>query len=323
MNVSYYQYKLKEFKKLGLLYTFKSLALFFLRRIAGWINRNRLVVEVRYGFFPRIRKYFLFYQAQSGLLELPKSRLIQKVREFWYLNEPGCFNLDSEFISRKEIYTYGGPNPFFKCPICQKSEWLSRVKQRNLFISHSCPEAEKCKILCSRQGNELWTHFHQNFDFSLGINPNLPAPKGLLILPKDKNPLSSTYHRFLSPGAFQLMHVLRRRLAYTCQVDLMDKPFNINWRNYDFVFTVNIGRNQKFTRPNIPLILYSHDFWDRNCNYQWVIDWIKPDVLLTPYPTQWREYFKIPSTTKIVFYPFFESTFFIRPNLENKKLIYW
>jgi hypothetical protein len=82
----------------------------------------------------------------------------------------------------------------------------------------------------------------------------------------------------------------------------------------------NEGNNFKFPRPNIPVILYGHDFWEKRAGYQWVIDWLKPDIFLTSYPTQWQENFRFPAQTKIAFYPLFPSSFFTRPNLGEKKL---
>jgi hypothetical protein len=62
-----------------------------------------------------------------------------------------------------------------------------------------------------------------------------------------------------------------------------------------------------------------HDLWLDDAGYQWVIDWLKPDVLLVPYPTPWRENIRLPSQTRVVFSPFAPSLFFTRPNLNWAK----
>jgi hypothetical protein len=317
-------YKLNLLKRTlrdrGFIFSVKRVVLFLFRPLARLIKRSEFSVNFFYGIFPGFVGKIFPFTFSSGLVRFPASELANKVRYFWYSNIPGEFDLAGEKISRKDIFNYGGPNPKFICKICQKSEWLSRVRQKNLFIPHSCDQAKECEFLCSKQGDELWTNLHQNFDFSIGCDKNIPAPKCLCIMPQDKNSSVRThYQRFLNPGCDQMMLVLRRRLAVFCQVDLVYYPKNINWDDYDFVFTQNISSNQKFSRPQIPVILYGHDFWPlEDKGYQWMIDWSKPDVLLTPYPTQWKDNYKISSDTKIIFYPFFDSLFFARPNLSDK-----
>jgi len=197
------------------------------------------------------------------------------------------------------------------CPICQKSEWLSRVKQKNLFVPHNCPEAKECQDLCSKQGNRLWAHFHQNFNFLVGCDSELPAPKCL-------------YTNFHNPETFLKLRlepvqpILRRQLALSCQADIVNNP--ADWKEYDFMYMYLTGLKKKFSRPKIPIVAWGHDFWGEGRFYQWVLNWLKPDILLTSYPSQWQERFKIPSSTKIVFRPLFPSMFFTSPNLGDKKL---
>ena len=67
--------------------------------------------------------------------------------------------------------------------------------------------------------------------------------------------------------------------------------------------------------------MVGYDYWPKqDKGRQRAIDWLKPDVFLTPDPTPWKENFKIPSETKVVFYPLFDSLFFARPNLTEKEL---
>ena len=320
--ISKWHLLLAESKEGGIGYALKRISGFLFRPLNKLIQRSHFLIEIRYGLFPRVLKVIAFSLAGTDLFKLPQSKLTKRVRKFWYSNVPGNFDLDGERISRKDIFTYGGPNSKFTCPICQKSEWLSRVKQKNLFIPHFCTEAEKCKILCSRQGDELWTNLHQNFDFSIGCDSDLPAPKCLCITPKDEQTIAGGFlRRFQMPGCDQWMLNFRRRLAFVYQIDIVRYPIGINWNNYDFIFVQNVGANQKFPRPPIPIIMYVHDFWVLgNKGFQWMIDWLRPDILLTPCPIQSKENFRIPNQTKVVFYPIFDSLFFARPNLTEKKL---
>jgi hypothetical protein len=300
-----------DLKEGGVIHGLKRIISFLFRPLTNSIKRNRLLIEIFYGAIPRIGFLIRRYPA---LVKFPQTELVKNVRKFWYSNESGNFNLDGEEITRGDIFLYGGPNPKFTCPICQKSEWLSRIRQKNLFIPHLCPQAKESQDLCQKQGDELWTHFHQNFNFSIGCDPNLPAPKGLCIIHRAKE-------NFLNPPPDIWIVVARRRFAYACQIDVVDRPIGINWSNYDFLFIINDGNNQKFSRPDIPIIMYGHDFWPlENKSFQWVIDWLKPDFFLNPYPGEWQKYYKFPSQTKIIFYPFFDSLFFTRPNLGEKAL---
>ena len=96
----------------------------------------------------------------------PQTDLVRETRQFWFDNVPGTMNVDGHAITRQDIQTYGGPNPWLTHPRSQNMEWLSRVLQKNLFEPHESPDEAICKILCERQGDELWTHQHQNFDFA-------------------------------------------------------------------------------------------------------------------------------------------------------------
>lgn len=316
LNKSYKLYIFKKnLKEKGLYFTFKEKVIpCLLRPFLGIIKRNRFLIEVFYGVLPNLRKKIPIFRANSRMVKIPKSQLVEEVRKFWYSNTPGNFNLDGEMITRQDIFIYGGPNPFLSCPVCQKSEWLSRVRQKNLYLPHFCQDSKKCQILCSRQGNDLWTHFHQNFGFSIGCDQNLPAPKCLYIS-YDKS------EDMLSPRSAYRDLVFRRQMAYVGQVDPVFEPVDINFQNYDFLYVFHSSSIRKFPRPNLPIILYGHDFWPlEDKSLQWGIDWLKPDILLTSYPGPWKEYFKIPKETKVVFSPLFESSFFARPNLEKKNL---
>lgn len=296
----------------GVIWTLKLFLSFFFRPIENLIQKNEFLLNLRYGFLPNLISSF--YEPKPRVLKITSTQLMERVREFWYSNIPGDFDLGGEKISRRDIFIYGGPNPEFTCKICQKYEWLSRIRQKNLFLPHSCPYSKKCEDLCKKQGNELWTHYHQNFDFSIGCNFNLNTPKGLFLIPNFS-------YRNLTPRCDLGFLVSLRRFAYAFQRDIIKRPVNIDWQKYDFLWVFIDLFGQKFSRPNIPVILYGHDFWPvPNRLYQWVIDWIKPDVFLTSYPSQWKQCFKFPSKTKVAFYPLFPSMFFTRSNLKEKTI---
>ena len=253
----------------------------------------------------------------NKMIKSPQNELVKRVRKFWYSNTEGDFDLNGEKISRKDIFTYGGPNPKFTCPICQQCEWLSRIKQRHLFKVHLCPQAYECQTMCSHQGNDLWTHHHQNFDFMFGCDSTLPAPKCLYL----NDVPTKNYKRFTTPRCDLGERIFKRQWAYSCQLDMVQKIVDINWSDYDVLFVDITGCRQTFPRPNIPIILYGHDYWGYNRNeFQKIIDWLQPDVFMTSYPSQWKEKFTFPSSTRIVFYPLIASDFFNRPNLTNKEI---
>jgi hypothetical protein len=305
----------RELKEKGLFYGLKRLTGVLIRPITNFTKQKRFLIELFHGFFARIKFVIPIYSNKFGLVKFPQTGLVKEVRQFWYSNLPDSFDLGGEKIRRREIFLYGGPNPKFSCSICQKAEWLSRIRQKNLFTPHSCPQAKECEDLCQRQGNDLWSHYHQNFDFSIGCDSNLPAPKLIYCLG------TKTKKYFFEPGCDNFLLLLRRRLAFTCQVEVTDNPFKVNWSNYDLAWVGNLRDIPKFPRPNIPVILYGHDFWFPDDKiYQWVIDWLKPDIFLSVCPGPWQENFRLPAQTKIVFYPFFDSLFFARPNLTKKEL---
>jgi len=243
--------------------------------------------------------------------------LLQSVRKFWYNNEPGTFEVDGQKITRQQIQVYGGPNPEFNdCPICQRCEWLSRVLQRNLFKPHGCPTAGKCHELCGRQGDELWTHYHQNFFFSLGCDSALNAPKCLLFFPKKLK--SRMGQRFWQNVCDPWALVLKRQLAQVCQVDVVDTLDGVEWDKYDFMYYQNAQGLPVFDRPPIPQVAYGHDVWKGDL--QAALTWLKPEVLLTHMTDIWKARYDIPKETKVMFYLPTTSTFFQRSNLGAKRL---
>lgn len=246
-----------------------------------------------------------------------KMSLLSAVRKFWYNNTPGVFRVGDYQITRKEIQTYGGPAPeLYDCDVCQVSEWVSRTRQMLLYTSHSCATSGRCKYLCKRQDRERWTHYHQNFWFSVGVNPNLHAPKGILIAqPAGKQ-------RYLSAHCCDHSIInLRRMFTQACQIEVVSTPMEIDWSRYDFAYIVNAGKKPFLSsRPTIPTILYGHDHWKRHADYQMVISRLQPDYFLTPYPQSWKALYQFPAHTKIRFQCLSPSNFFARPNLGRKKI---
>jgi len=245
--------------------------------------------------------------------------LIADVRKCWYNNEGNIIVNDYE-ITRMDIFTYGGPSILFKdCPICQSAEWLSRITQSNCYTPHECPTSALCEVRCSHQGDELWTHHHQDFSFMHGNDPKLKAPRGLFVL----NPCLQK--RFLYPPTCDTWaKCLQRQFAMTCQLDYVtDKTIisRVNWDNYDFLFIFNGDGLPQFPRPPIPIIIYGQDHWKHPLEfYQNHINHFKPDFLLTPFVSLWSQHFTFPDRTEIWLYPLFASQFFTRPNIKRKTL---
>lgn len=163
--------------------------------------------------------------------------LSQLVREFWYKNTPGTYKLGDHEVTRQQIQKYGGPIVTYNsCQVCQRMEWLSRVTQQNLFDeNHECRHAKNCRDICRRQGDELWTHYHQNFWFGQGLDPRLPAPKVACIFRRGKLG-ARLYHRYFRYVCDQWMKVLSRQLAQACQIEIFDDAEKIRWDAYDFLF---------------------------------------------------------------------------------------
>lgn len=244
--------------------------------------------------------------------------LIQDVREFWYNNTPGPFFVGSYAISRQDVHTYGGPDPFYdNCVICQRTEWLSRIKQQDLHEEHKCPTALDSCGLCLVQGEELLTHYHQTFSYSCTCDPLLPAPKILCFFPvvdPRYESAASLWKRYFAHTCDQWMINLRRGFAQAGQVTVVSDLKNVDWSRFDVLFLPIMGYGVPSSRPPIPIILYGHDLWGHN--YQADIDALQPNVFLTPYPEPWQSNYSFSSETKMVFYPQPASQFFTRPNTD-------
>jgi len=236
--------------------------------------------------------------------------LKDEVRSFWYNNVPGSIH----GVSRQEIQLYGGPsNKYDGCEMCQRSEWFSRIYQKNTFEEHKCGTSVECKGVCALQGKEEWVHRHHDFTFSLGIDQGLPAPKCLFLFPYA--PEGEVHARFTSIGCDHWMLNLRRQLAQTCQVGIRGpRPTDCN--EFDFALVFNHPRATDFTRPDIPIVMYGHDLRKDHG----FIDHLRPDYLLTPCPTAWPQVNKFPEKTKVRFYCQSPSEYFTRTNLDIKHI---
>lgn len=244
---------------------------------------------------------------------MDSSELLQQMREFWYNNEPGPFMLGKNPITRKQIQVYGGPAPSLNaCPTCQGLEWLSRIRQQNRFQDHTCPTAVKqdCRTLCSKQGDDLWTNYHQNFWYANGCDPEINAPRACLFLS-----YAGLYNRYLTPNCCAWVLSLRRALAQVGTVEPHQPGGKVNWDDYDWVWMMAKGYRHREPLP-IPIVMYGDD--TNHGNIQEMLD-MEPDVLLTPYPSAWRDNFSISNKTRVVFGCRTASSFFTRPNLDDKK----
>jgi len=247
--------------------------------------------------------------------------LLEQVRQFWYDNHTGDFSVWGIPVARREIQRHGGPAPeLAECPTCQKREWLSRVcrsPRYDYVTAHACAVGDRARFLVECQGDEFWTHYNQNFWYMLGCDPKLNAPKCALLIPPRPN---SSLHWFLKQNCDQWGINLRRGLAQACQVDAFTDPAKIDWAKYDFLFLKNTGPDvPDFGRPDLPIVMYCQDGWFKD--YQTPIDRLKPDYVLTPYLTAWKETLgvKWPAHTEFYFYGTSPSTFFARPNLDPEK----
>lgn len=256
------------------------------------------------------RVRFRYWNKDGGVV----SDLMAQARQFWYDNEPGAFVLDGLIIARGDIHRHGGPSPEFDdCETCQKAEWLSRVRQRNMFIGHSCRSAGKCRTRCERQGDDQWTNYHQDFWFMMGCSETLNASRCLIVFQPHRK--VRLWERFWSPYCDFLFMNFRRLLAQTCQVEVVQSTKRVNWHKYDFVIYQNLADGFHFPKPPIPMAMIMYDVWLRD--YQWTIDHFDPEYILTPYPTTVRETFDF--NGRLHFYPLHDSTFFARPNVTGLK----
>lgn len=243
------------------------------------------------------------------------SPLLQQMRGFWYNNEDGPFMLDGVPITRKQIQVYGGPTPALNdCPMCQSLEWRSRLEQANRFQDHQCPTGAKeiCANLCSKQGDDLWTNCHQNFWYAAGCDPDLNAPRACLFLD-----YAGLYGRYWTYNCNFWITSMRRALAQAGTLETRqpsDTP--IDWGRYDWLWTMAQGYSFKEGRPPLSIVMVGVDV--NHGNIQQMLD-IEPDILLTSYPSTFRDNFRISNKTRVVFGSRTQSTFFARPNLGEKK----
>lgn len=215
------------------------------------------------------------------------------------------------------MHVHGGPSPDFKdCNTCQRSEWASRMAQKDLFEPHDCDTAEQCAILCKRQGDPLWTIYHQDFRFAYNrLDPDVNAPRGVAIFYDE--PRARLWELWHERRCEQLMPRLRRQFAIASQLDVRPSFDEVWWHRYDYAFMMNTGDSVPLPnkRPLVPVIMYGHDPW--TSGIQKVLDFFSPEILLTPYPETWEKLFEIPRETSLWFYPQPEGTFFARPNLDE------
>jgi len=247
------------------------------------------------------------------------SKLIRAVREFWFNNEAGPFMLDDYPVARAGIHKYGGPaREFDACPVCQKAEWISRLEQRPLFVGHKCPTAADCKVQCERQGDDMWSPFHQDFWFAFKCDSRLNAPRGIFVLPRAR--YGFLYERFMRRHCDGWFNAMRRGFAQACQLEVVESGQNVQWSDYDFLFMQNMGAlTPRFEHPHIPIIMCASDFWGDTTKSQAVLDWLEPKVLLSPVAIAWRQNYVLSGITDCRLYPSATSRFFTRPNLSVDK----
>lgn len=245
----------------------------------------------------------------------PMTPLIQRLRECWFHQRPFMIvevpGLPSFKVTRQMIWDYGGPRLHTSCELCQVMEWRSRLNRRFIFEVHKCKDAGhlgETKILCQRAGLPDWMSTLKCYDFTLGVDKNLPGLRGLTVWTGNSDLM-------VSPKADRGCIDFRQRLA-PFQIDIAGvhklKPYS----EYDFVF-VQCHRDS----PVVPrdcgakVLIYCHD------HHKWSVERQKllsaaPHAVLTPYPTIWRTYYKIHSSTEVVFTPFVSGKFFACPSTD-------
>ena len=243
--------------------------------------------------------------------------VLTRFRQWWYNNVPGDFEVEGHKITKRQAQVSGGPNPEFNgCVKCQIQEWLSRVTHRNFYQKHGCKLGAKCMAYCENHTSDQWANYHQNFWFALGCDPSLKAPRGLVLFPDPSKP--RLWKRYFTHCCDQWAIVLRRQFAQAAQIDVVKSLDGVNWKNYDFMFFQNCYGMPTFKKPPIPLIMYGHDAWKGDL--QTPLTALRPEILLTPYPSLWKRQFNIPKGTESKFYLLSASQFLSRPNLGAKAL---
>lgn len=243
------------------------------------------------------------------------SQLLRDVRAFWFGSTVQHFHLGTRVIKRWEIHLYGGPNPEFNdCPTCQVSEWLSRLDQRSAFLIHDCPTATLCRTYCERQGDDRWTHYHQNFWYAAFVNDDLPALRCAMIQPTKGIKYIWRHH------CDQFTHIFLRQFAQVCQFDVIEHGEKVNGNRYDFVFVNNSGVTPSPVPSDLPVLMYGPDCWNFTQRRQRMIDELRPEVFWSPWLAAWRTHYRFPDETKMVFRPIPAGTFFTRPNLNEKEV---
>lgn len=258
------------------------------------------------------------------------SKLRQEVRRFWYNNEPGEFEFDiiagKKRVSRAMIQKYGGPSRDFDgCEYCQKSEWVSRLVQTNLFLRHTCKTSDQCLGVCKKQGSSFWTNWHQDFTFMVGCDDSLAAPKCLFLAPQGK---WKFWERFHGHRCDHAMINLKRQLAQACRIEVVRQIESksylnlVGYHDFDFLLMQCTGDNYwPGKRPDIPIVMIGWDFWHGKEKYQKEIDRWQPDYFLSSAMCGWRAHLRFPKKTKFRFYHAASpGTFFARPNLGEKKI---
>lgn len=257
------------------------------------------------------------------------SDLVSQVRSFWYNNVPGTFSVGGFEVSRDKIYTHGGPATDIACPICQEVEWKSRIAQRDLFEEHpGCmyggthqrepwaqpPLWEQIQMRCAWQADEMWTHYQQDFSFSIGCDSQLNAPKCLYLFPtSDPLPPILDYARFVMARNCDFVALVRKRqMAIAGQVEVHGKDYS---GQFDYALVRHTPGAIDYVRPDMPVVLVTYD----PVAGQPAVDYLQPEYLLTPCPSEQQRYLKLPAKTEVVLWPQAASSFFTRSNLGEKK----
>jgi hypothetical protein len=243
------------------------------------------------------------------------SDLVQETRRVWFCGEDGLIvkhpARGEVVIRRKDIAAFGGPRVDLTCEPCAVMDWLSRIDGQSRFAPHTCSDPTRTanvQRLCQRIESDEWCAARKDYNFTLGVDPDLPGLRGLI--------LAKAVRGFVSPGDDKAMIGMRQRYS-PFQLDVADSlPTDLE--KYDFLIAL-CGRDTdgvQHAMGRTRVFVYAHDHHGRKSDtdpkYQRTLD-LGPDVLLTPYPHIWTSAYRIPRRTNVIFMPHLSSTFFARP----------
>ena len=122
------------------------------------------------------------------------------------------------------------------------------------------------------------------------------------------------YDRYRTPNCDAWVLSLRRALAQVGTLETHQPGERPDWSRYDWMWMLAKGYRFK-ERPPIPIVMYGGD--TNHGNIQEMLD-MKPDILLSPVPSAWRDNFRISGETRVIFGCRAASSFYARRQAEKR-----